>query len=70
MLDVGLYSRSKLSPAVTRLWLVHFRSCVLHSCVEDHLEEQGNLFRAPYCMNKNIDIWGNISCLTHKSIKM
>ncbi len=25
--------------------------------------EQGNLFRAPYCINENIDIWHQISII-------
>ena len=60
-MDFGLYS-AKLSFSITRLWLVNLR--FRHSCVERHLEEQGNLFRAPYFINENIDIWADISCLT------
>ena len=48
-------------------------SSFLNSCVERHLVEQGNLFRAQYFIIKMIDIWGDISCLTsgtkHKNAK-
>ena len=61
----------QLSFSVACLLLVNFSSSFLHSCVERHIEEQGNLLRAPHFITENIDIWGNISSsgIKHKNAK-
>ena len=58
VLDFCLYLRSNLSLPATCLWLVNVRSSFPHLCVERPLVEQGNLFRAPYFINLNIDASG------------